>query len=221
MRQIAAGRQDAGFIKGVFKPRGLSSMGAKENITPGVFPQSLEWNQTDSYKSLDHLYEFVNEECKKAIDWYFGKKERKRIAGYAFRVGSIMALGFSGIIPILVEIYKVGDEPGISPAWATVALAIAAILVSLDRFGGYTSGWINYIRTAQVLTQLQSIFRVEWEHLQLELQAERADRAIIEKGIEKCREFLEQVHSTVRTETDQWSQDFQKVLLEFDDKMKK
>ena len=101
----------------------------------------------DARTSLEKLYQFVNAECARAITWYFQKKRNKRIFGSLFRVGAILALAVSGIIPVLGEIYEVDDVPRISPAWATIALACAALLISLDRYGGYTSGWIRYMRT--------------------------------------------------------------------------
>jgi len=35
-----------------------------------------------------------------------------------------------------------------------VALAVTVLLVALDHVGGYTSGWVCYVRTAQALTRL-------------------------------------------------------------------
>ena len=193
----------------------------KDDLTPSVFPVDLKWTEGDATESLEKLYQFANYECKRAIDWYFIKKRSKRIAGYAFRLGAILALAVSGVIPILGEIYKTNNSPDISPAWATVALAIVGLFVALDRLGGYTSGWVRYVRCGQSLTNLQSDFRVEWEKLRLALQEGQTDSAIIQQGIDKCKEFLAQVHSTVRAETDQWSKEFQKFLLQLDEKTKK
>jgi hypothetical protein len=192
----------------------------KKNIKPGVFPDDLKWTGDEAVESLERLYKFVNDECKEAINWYFRKKRSKSSAGSLFRVGAVLALGVSGIIPILGEIYKTNDIPAISPAWATVALGIVAIFVTLDRLGGYTSGWIRYIRTAQTLSQLQSDFRVEWEKLRLKLQGGQTDSATVQQGIDQCKEFLTKVHSTVRAETDQWAQEFQRVLHELEEKTK-
>jgi hypothetical protein len=192
----------------------------KHDLKPGAFPTDLRWTQDGATESLERLFQFANDECKRAIDWYFTKKQSKKIAGYVFRVGAIIALAVSGMIPIIGEIYKTNNAAGISPAWATVALAIAAIFVALDRFGGYTSGWVRYIRTGQALSWLQSEFRVEWEKLRLALQAGQTDSTTLQQGIDKCKEFLAQVHSTVSAETDQWAQEFHKFLLEFEEKTK-
>lgn len=193
----------------------------RNDIKPGEFPKDLNWTSDKTTESLDRLYEFANAECKKAIDWYFREKRSKQIAGYIFRVGSIVALAISGIIPVLGEIFKSDKVPGISPAWATVALAVFGLFIALDQFGGYTSGWIRYITSGQALSDLQSDFRLEWEKYRLSVATDQIDAELIQQGIEKCKAFLSKVHSIVKSETDQWAQEFKKALIELEEKSSK
>jgi hypothetical protein len=192
----------------------------KGNLKPGSFPKDLNWSEKAATASLEKLYQFVNDECDRATKWYFDKKKTMKFLGYIFRVGAILALATSGVIPILGEIYEKGDVPGLSPAWATFALAVAGVLIFLDRFGGYTSGWIRYIRTAQALSRLQSNFRIEWESHRVILQSGQIDSTNLDKAIQQCRDFLAQVNSIVGAETDEWAKDFQKVLAELENKTK-
>src|SRR5210317_1878014 len=152
----------------------------KGDLKPGSFPDDLKWTENGATASLEMLYQFVNDECDRATKWYFDKKKTMKFLGYVFRVGSILALSIAGVIPILGEIYEKGDVPGLSPAWATFALAVAGVLIFLDRFGGYTSGWIRYIRTAQTLSRLQSDFRIEWESKKLTLPSSQTDSATVD-----------------------------------------
>lgn len=87
--------------------------------------------------------------------------------------------------------------------------------------GGYTTGWVRYIRTGQALVDLQSDFRLEWEKFRLKSQSSSIDAARVEEGIDRCKQFLARLHSTVRTETGQWAQEFEKALIELDKKIKK
>lgn len=192
----------------------------KDDLIPGSFPEDLKWSGDEITTSLEMLYHFVNAECDRAKRWYFAKKRTMKIFGYIFRVGSILALASAGVIPILGEIFEKEGVPRLSPAWATFALAIAGVLLSLDRFGGYTDGWIRYIRTALALSRLQSNFRIEWESQRMILQSGQAEPATVNQAIEKCRNFLTQVNSIVGAETDEWAKDFQKVLAELEKKSK-
>jgi hypothetical protein len=196
-------------------------MGAiKGDLKPGHFPEDLKWSQNEATTSLELLYQFVNNECDRATGWYLVKKKTMKILGYIFRVGSILALALAGVIPILGEIFEKGDVPGLSPAWSTLFLAIAGVFLSLDRFGGYTSGWIRYIRTAMALNRLQANFRIDWESQRLLLQGGQTDSATVSQAIQKCQDFLAQVNSIVGAETDEWAKDFQKVLAELERRSK-
>ena len=182
------------------------------DLKPGTFPEDLQWSADGAFASLENLYQFVNDECTRAVDWYYSKRGSKRLAGRVLRVNAIVALTVSGIIPVLAQIYR---DSGLEPGWATATLATAALLMTLDRFGGHTSGWIRYIRTGQALSHLQSTFRIDWEAYRLSLK-DNISAKDTERGIILCRKFLVKVHSTVASETDSWAEEFQKVVLELD-----
>ncbi len=192
----------------------------KKDFIPGNFPENLTWTTDEATQSLQQVYRFVLNECDRAIRWYFAKRKSKRFLGYTFRSGAILALGISGLIPVLGEIYKSNGVPGISPAWATVALGVAAALVGFDHFAGWTTSWIRYLHAGQALAKLQSDFRMEWEKNRLATHDRSAEPTVLQEAIEECRRFLAQVHSEVVAETDLWAQEFQKALVEVDRKTK-
>jgi SMODS and SLOG-associating 2TM effector domain 2 len=183
----------------------------KADLSPGRFPADLEWTQADAAASLEKLYEFAVGECDRAIRWYLAAKNTKRLVGWTFRLGALVTFTLAGIIPIVCEIYS---ERKISPAWATLALAVSAFLIAGDKLGGHTSGWVRYIQTGQRLTRLQTNFQAQWEQQRARLATGPLDTAAIARGIERCRSFLSKVHEAIRAETDQWAREFQKALAE-------
>lgn len=194
----------------------------KRDLKLPDFPQNLDWSSANASNSVDSLFTFVWNVCEAAIAWYYASKRGKKLVGYPLRAAAIICVAISGMIPLLGELFKneVG-RPWISPAWATVALALAATLISFDKFWGYTSGWVRYVRSAQALNQLQSDFRLEFETLRLKLQRSPGDATQITECIEACRSFLAKVNSVVRTETDQWAQEFKGFLEDLDKQVKK
>ncbi len=151
-------------------------------------------------------------ECAASIDWYYRKKWSKSLLGFLLRLGAILMVGVWGLIPLIGELLKRNGIPGISPAWATVALALAALMIAIDRFGGYTSGWIRYIRTAQNLTRLNGEFLMDWQEHRRALCGEPIDPDRTRQGILLCKQFLCRVYEQVRLETDLWAEDFQQAL---------
>ena len=39
----------------------------KDDLTPGNFPDDLKWSAGEATASLEKLYQFVNNECDRAI----------------------------------------------------------------------------------------------------------------------------------------------------------
>jgi hypothetical protein len=185
---------------------------ANLNLQPMGFPKALDWSPAKQQESLEQLYFFVMEECAASINWYYRKKGSKSLLGFLLRLGAILAVAVAGLIPLIGELLKRNGIPGISPAWATVALALAGLLIAIDRFGGYTSGWIRYIRTAQMLTSLQGEFRLDWEEYRRSSLEETSGADRTKEGINLCLTFLRAVCAQVRLETDLWAQDFQQAL---------
>ena len=54
-------------------------------------------------------------------------------------------------------------RPSIPPGWATVALAIAGLLVLLDRFWGFTSAWVRFMLSQQELGEALRQIDPMWE----------------------------------------------------------
>lgn len=185
---------------------------ANPNLQPMGFPKTLDWSPAKQQESLEQLYLFVVNECAVSINWYYHKKRSKSLLGFLLRLGAILAVAVAGLIPLIGELLKRNDKLWLSPAWATVALALAGLLIAIDRFGGYTSGWIRYIRTAQKLTSLQGEFRLDWEEYRRTSLADTSGADRTKEGINLCRTFLRAVYAQVRLETDHWAQEFQQAL---------
>ena len=76
----------------------------------------------------------------------------------------VIALGTAAaVLPVLSEIYTTNGRPSIPPGWATIALALAAGLVGLDHFFGFSSGWMRYRDTELQLTRLRHQFGYAWQ----------------------------------------------------------
>jgi SMODS and SLOG-associating 2TM effector domain 2 len=190
-----------------------------QDLMPKDFPVGLIWDPGQALVSVEKIYHFVNTQCENSIQWYYDKKKRKKLWGIALRASAIVLVAIAGLIPVLTEMFKYYSF-NISPAWATIALAFAALCIALDRFGGCTRGWIRYVQTAQVLIKLKNSFQVEWEKERIQLQASTADKDLMEKAINKCHDFIAEVDNVVSAETDLWAEEFNQVLIELETKMK-
>lgn len=196
----------------------VCSMTSVTDLTPAPFPPALDWSSGEQEKALDEMYKFVMKECESAIDWYYYKKRSKKTLWLWLRFWAILSVGVAGLIPILSELLaRISNRDGvavftISPGWATVALAVAGVLIALDRFGGYSSGWVRYVRTAQALTRLKGAFHLDWEVHRRDRRQQQEDPEQVKAAIQLCKKFLQDVYEQLRLETELWASEFQQAL---------
>jgi SMODS and SLOG-associating 2TM effector domain 2 len=176
---------------------------------PGL--SGLDWSEAGRAQSLATLYREAYGYGKGAEEWYAGKRRAKRHAGRLLRVLAIVLTGVAALIPVLAEIYTTDGRPEIAPAWAAVALGVAATLVGLDRFFGFTSAWTRFMVAELNLTKLRHTFEYGWQ----ETWVGAADPPSVEdtrRLIGVARDFVLQVDGVLAKETDAWIREFRSVL---------
>jgi hypothetical protein len=136
------------------------------------------------------------------------------------RAGSIAMGTIAGIIPILAQIFIRDGHPLVQPAWASVALGIAAALVLLDRYFGFSSAWMRYISTELNLRQLTQEFQMDWESDKAAWLGSEPTPDQLRATFARFKAFVTQVNTIVRQETDAWIQEFQSTLKEIDEAAK-
>ncbi len=195
-------------------------MAGTKDWVPRQFPE-LTWNAGKQAESLALLCEYCIGTSKDARDWYERWRGPKKSAASALRLLAIVAAAVAGVIPLLGQIIPktIGDQqviPGINPLWSGVALAFAALLVLLDQFWGFTTGWVRYLLASQELAQELDMFciDIEKEKISWDAGAPKPEEALA--TIEKCKDFLEGIHTIVRDETNEWAKDFKAVVAKLD-----
>ena len=171
----------------------------------------LSWKHGKIQSSLHVIFHHASKNAAGAIDWYEGKIGTKKAWARSLRVSTIIFVTIAGIIPILAQIFTV-----IAPAWASVALAIAAALVMLDRFFGFSSAWMRYISAKLQLSQILKEFRIDWEVERASWEGREPDGDQVKVMLCKARSFITQVDEIVRKETDEWLKQFQSILKQID-----
>jgi SMODS and SLOG-associating 2TM effector domain 2 len=167
---------------------------------------SLDW-ATDPQGALAAIRDHALEHAKEAEGWYTEKRWAKKWGGRSVRIGVVVFAGIAAILPILSQIFTDDGEPEIAPAWASVALVLAASLVALDRYFGFSSGWTRFMATAQEIARMRHDFELKWE---AKCADDRPPK--VESLIEMAREFVLAVDKTVAAEIGTWSLEFQASL---------
>lgn len=167
----------------------------------------LAWGRDARAASLTEVYEHAVGLAVAAERWYASKRPAKRAAGRTLRVGTVVLGAIAAVIPILSEITAAHGDPGIAPGWAAVSLAIAAAFISLDRFFGFSSGWMRFMEAELQLTRLRHTFEYAWNDLRATSQ-DPPDDAELAAYLKLAEEFVLAVDGIVAQETAGWITEF-------------
>ena len=209
--------QDNGERRGMMKAGWELAFGvARSDFSVKELPE-LDWGPVQASESLSKVHQHASAQCHDAITWYLQSMRGKRRGAVAFRLGAIVAASAAGILPILTMIFTTDGRPAFSPAWASVAIGIAAALVLFDRFFGSSTGWMRFIRTEMHLRQLHQEFEMNWERERAVWAGQDPSAEQVQQMLGRAMAFVTRVSEVVRQETEEWVLEFQSTLRQIDE----
>lgn len=190
--------------------------------------ENLKWASNEEREnSTNQLYRFAESEAQKAIDWYLNNKGSKSRWSRWLRIFAIILATLGGIAPVLLSIGWLDAGTGETKQWAGslaafigqlgyLFFAVAAGCIAVDKFFGFSSGWMRYMKTAQVLMKLLSEFRFDWAMMISNLRGVSPTIEQTQLMIQRIKEFILVVDSQVEQETLAWISEFQTSLSEIE-----
>ncbi|MEO6595235.1 MAG: SLATT domain-containing protein, partial [Planctomycetota bacterium] len=111
--------------------------------------------------------------------------------------------------PVLAGVRWIADRWPLDGQLGFVFLGVAGACFALDRYFGFTSGWIRYVTTAVHLQQALARFQLDWA-----VNAAGAGRGSPDavKQLEVVRALFDAVYGGLVEETDDWARDFRASL---------
>jgi hypothetical protein len=165
----------------------------------------LDWSNPSS--ALPHVYDYVVSQAKNAEEWYAKKRRPKKRGGQVLRIASIVLVGVAALIPILSEVVTDQGRAVVPAAWASAALIVAATLVALDRYFGFSTGWTRFMSADLEIGRLRHRFEFRW----IELEAPGQENNPVAQ-LQLARELIEAIDQVVALETSTWSEEFRTAL---------
>jgi hypothetical protein len=181
----------------------------------------LNWGDGHKAESLNMVYNHVINITKAAITWYMSAKKGKKFMAQRIRVAAIVLGALGALLPTIGELFsKSGQGSNIPAGWTTVCLAVTGTLLLLDRFFGYSSGWMRYIVTGTTLIDVLREFQVDWEIERSTWQQPEPTPDQVSKMLTVCKSYLVRVSALVKDETNSWVSEFQNSIKYLDETTK-
>ena len=176
---------------------------------------NLSWKELDVDTSLATLREYVENEAQRQIDWYHAKRKVKASISTGLRFVAILLFVLGGLVPIVKAtlapetIRRIGFDFGQT---GYLLLAVAAGCVAMDRFFGYSSGWIRYVTTALALEKSLEEFRLEWARYIAKLRGGQPNESELDQLIRTCETFNLAIRGQIEQKTKAWVTEFENNL---------
>ena len=171
----------------------------------------LDWSVSARRASLSKAFDHAVDYATGSENWYAKKRRWKKGWGRLLRIGAILLGATAVVLPILSEIFTSEGEPVIAPAWASVALAVAAALVALDHYFGFSAGWMRFMATELKLTNLRHDFEYDWQPLMAKINGHPSDREV-SAALARAQKLVYDIDLALAEETEVWIREFQSSL---------
>lgn len=174
------------------------------------------WNDGDPMASLAALYGSTCARAQGQIDWYKSHVRWKRRFSWALRAFALIFIGIGSLLPLaLAASLALGLKANqVYFGWGYVAFAIAAGCVGFDKFFGFSSGWLRYIKTQLILETGLDQFGLDWASLVAKVANGKPSQDQVQTMIKRLQSFAQFADSQVQQETDAWILEFQTNLAE-------
>jgi hypothetical protein len=184
---------------------------------------SLDWGSGHTEQALQAVFDHVMTLADEAIAWYVDAKNRKRLYARGIRVLAIVLGATAALLPTVSEIIENTwdtSERVIPAGWTAVLLGIVGALLLMDRFFGFSTGWMRYIDAELKLRQITQEFQLDWEAERAVLRGDEPTREQALAMLARCKAFATQVNTIIRDETSAWIKEFERAISQIDESVK-
>jgi hypothetical protein len=186
----------------------------------------------DTTTQLEGLRVYAETKIDRELGWYYQRKGSRASISQALRFSAVTLSVLGGLVPVVISLF------GPRPAWrwldpfasirigqlGYLLLALAGGLFLLDRYFGYSTGWMRYIVAMQAIEKTREAFRLDWTGLCRTLSMtpagtpEYAD--LVDRMIQRARSAIVEVKEHSEKETQAWILEFQTNLTQLDKDLK-
>ncbi|RKZ76520.1 MAG: hypothetical protein DRR19_28575 [Candidatus Parabeggiatoa sp. nov. 1] len=179
-----------------------------------IHPTALQEPDTEGYNSVAYINQLRKEVENKAVEtinWYIKRKQYQSVMSKMLRLFAILLVLIGGLHPILLSL-----DLGLpkNAQYGYIAFAIAAACLSLDKFMGFSSSWIRYIKTAFDLQKALAEFQTDWVLMWAEVKNDSLDSKQQKKLLCRIKVFQTEIYTEIEHEFKMWASEFQNSLVQ-------
>jgi hypothetical protein len=179
--------------------------------------QNLRWSTPEEMQSsIRALYQYTEAHASDSIGWYARNKRQKAFMSRSLRFWAIILTTLGGLAPLIEALgWKLTGRNTVGQ-FGYLFLGLAAACIGLDRFFGFSSGWMRYIATMMSLERALSEFRLDWAMMVAKFGDKEPTPDQVQLMIQRLKDFLVSVDAQIADETQAWVSEFRTNLAEIE-----
>lgn len=186
--------------------------------------ENLKWgNAEEIQSSIVKLYQYAEKKAYDSISWYRVRKGRMAWNSRLLRFLAIILTSLGGLAPLISSIglaneFVVNELPLniMIGQFGYLFLGLAAACIGLDRFFGFSSGWMRYITTMMTIERALSDFRLDWAMMLAKTGENQITPDQVQLMLQRLKEFVAAIDGHVEQETQIWVSEFRTNLVEIE-----
>ena len=176
----------------------------------------LLWDEEHRRQSLELVFKRAEDHALNAIDWYLHAKRSKKTCAQFLRAGMIGSSAIAGLLPLLSQIFQ-DQLSSLSPAWTTIALGVAGVLMAIDKYFGCSNAWMRFIATEHRIRLALHEFQMDYDIEQSRWVDNSPNSEQAQAMLSRCKTFISQVDTFILQETNEWLVEFQSAVKQKDE----
>jgi hypothetical protein len=164
--------------------------------------------------AITATHQEVIERATKSADWYVDNQVWMKRLSKSIRLMSIVLFALGGLIPMIHSLLLENEFPFKIVNLGYISIATAGTLLLLDKFFGFSSGWIRFITTHMEMKRKIVEFEMRWK---IETYGKNLAEISEEEGkllLSMLADFVSQINEIMYQETNAWVAEFQSNLAE-------
>ncbi|EON76333.1 hypothetical protein ADIS_3461 [Lunatimonas lonarensis] len=163
---------------------------------------------------ISNTYHEIISKATDDAQWYVDNQVWMKRLSKSIRLGSIVLFALGGLIPMIHSLLLENEFPVNIVNLGYISIAAAGTLLLLDKFFGFSSGWIRFITTHLEMKRKIVEFEMRWK---IETFGKNLDEISEEEGkvlLSMLADFISQINDIKYQETNAWVSEFQSNLAE-------
>lgn len=161
--------------------------------------------------TIQEIYNRAIKIVDERIAWYQRKSAVNGKLSKSFRLITIIFGGIGILCPLFDSLSLLGVTDGTFSKLGYIFFGLAGIFLILDRFYGWSTGWMRFMSTLLRLEKLKRQFELKWLN-ETFIKTQENSTARNEELAQIILTFINDVDNEVERETDIWVQEFQTSL---------